>query len=107
MPFPESVHRLPHRALAGIDVYVHDDGRSQVLFMELPPDRPAAEVARHTHDVEFGIVVEGAIEMNLDGRVERHGPGSSHLIPAGLPHSFRFEPGTCSIHYFVERRVPL
>jgi quercetin dioxygenase-like cupin family protein len=107
MPFPESVRRLPKTSLAGVDVYVHDGGTSQVLFLELPVGRPAVEVPTHAHDVEYGIVVEGEIEMNLDGRRERHVAGSTHWIPKDLPHSFRFLPGTTSIHYFVERRVAL
>lgn len=107
MVFPPSVHQLPRTSLAGIDVYVHDDGRTQVLFMELPDGRPEAVVATHTHDVEWGVVVEGEIVMTIDGREERHRAGTTHLIPAEIPHSFRFLPGTSSVHYFVERRVAL
>ncbi len=107
MPFPESVRRLPRTTLSGIDVYVHDDGRTQVLFMELAADRTEVTVPTHTHDVEWGVVVEGSIEMTIDGRVEEHGPGAVHLIAARVPHSFRFRPGTSSVHYFVERRVAL
>lgn len=107
MPFPEGIRRLPKTELAGADVYVHDDGTSQILFIEVPRDRPAAVVPNHTHDVEWGFVVEGEIEMTLGGRVERHAAGSTHLIPKDLPHSFRFAPGTSSVHYFVERRVRL
>ena len=59
MPFPESIHALPKASLLGVDVYVHDNGSSQVLFMELPADRPEVLVPTHTHDAEWGIVVEG------------------------------------------------
>ncbi|MCI4323430.1 MAG: cupin domain-containing protein [Thermoplasmata archaeon] len=107
MPFPSTVRNLPKTNLHGIDVFVHDDGRTQVLFMELPRNRPEATVPVHTHDDEWGIVVEGEIEMNLAGQIERHGPGSTHWIQRDLPHSFRFAPGTSSIHYFIERRVTL
>lgn len=107
MPFPESVRRLPKGNLAGIDIYIHDNGSSQVLFFELPPGRPEVSVPIHTHDVEWGVVVEGRIDMTIDGRTEAHPAGTTHWIPAQVPHSFRFHPGTSSIHYFVERRVPL
>jgi mannose-6-phosphate isomerase-like protein (cupin superfamily) len=107
MPFPDSIRRLPRTELSGIDVYVHDAGSSQVLFMELPSGRTAVEVPTHTHDVEWGVVVEGRIDMVIDGRAEPHPAGSQHLIPARVPHSFRFHPGTSSVHYFVERRVSL
>lgn len=107
VPFPAGVRQLPRSALGGADVFIHDDGRTQILFIEVPVTQPAVTVPTHTHDVEWGIVVEGTIEMTIDGQVERHSAGSTHLIPAGVPHSFRFEPGTSSVHYFVERRVPL
>ena len=107
MPFPVGVRTLPKADLAGADAYVHDNGSTQVVFLEVPVGRPEVVVPTHTHDVEWGIVVEGMIEMTLGDRLERHGPGSTHLIPSQLPHSFRFQPGTCSIHYFVERRVPV
>jgi quercetin dioxygenase-like cupin family protein len=107
MPFGPPVTGLPKTSLAGIEVYVHDDGRSQILFMELPIGQADAVVATHTHGVEWGTVVEGEIEMTIDGKLEVHRAGTQHLIPAGVPHSFRFRPGTISIHCFGERRVTL
>lgn len=106
MSFPESIRRLPRTKLAEATVYVHDGPGSQVLFIEAPPDREVV-VPVHTHDVEWGFVVEGEIAMDLNGKVERHPAGSQHWIPKDLPHSFRFAPGTMSVHYFVEKRVPL
>ena len=107
MPFPETVRRLPRTDLQGADVYVHDDGRTQVLFIEVARNRPEVVVPTHTHDTEWGIVVEGEIVMSFPDRTEVHSAGSTHLIPGKIPHSFRFRPGTSSIHYFIERRVPL
>ena len=105
MPFPASIHALPKSELAGADVYVHDNGRTQVLFIEVPLGHPEVLVPTHTHDVYWGVVVEGAIDMTLGDKQEHHAAGSTHWIPAQLPHSFRFHPGTASVHYFVERRV--
>lgn len=105
MPFPETVRRLPKTSLAGADVYVHDAGTTQVLFIEVPAGHPAVTVPTHTHDAEWGFVVEGSIEMIFPDRTERHLPGQTHWIPSQVPHSFRFAPGTSSVHYFVERRV--
>ncbi|MHB8352660.1 MAG: cupin domain-containing protein [Thermoplasmata archaeon] len=105
MPFPEAIRRLPYVNLSGADVFVHDSGATQVLFMEVPTDRAAVIVPTHVHGVEWGVVVEGEIEITLGEHVEPHPAGSTHLIPAGLPHSFRFRPGTSSIHYFEERRI--
>lgn len=105
MPFPATVRTLPKTDLGGADVYVHDGPGTQVLFIELPTGRAPVTVPTHVHDDEWGIVVEGNIEMTIGERTESHGPGATHFIPRGTPHSFRFSPGTCSVHYFVERRV--
>jgi len=107
MPFPPSVRALPRTSLGGADVYVHQAGTTQILFIEVPMGRSPVEVPTHTHDVEWGVVVEGRIDMTFPDRTEHHGPGDTHLIPRGVPHSFRFQPGTASIHYFVELRVNL
>lgn len=105
MPFPETIRALPYASLLGIDVYVQESAAGQVLFMELPAGRAPVVVPTHTHGEEWGIVAEGEIEMTLGDRPERHPAGAIHCIPAGLPHSFRFHPGTSSVHYFAERRV--
>ncbi|MCI4348222.1 MAG: cupin domain-containing protein [Thermoplasmata archaeon] len=107
MPFPETIRRLPKTSLAGMDVFVHEAGTTQILFIEVPPDHPAVDVPTHTHDAEWGIVVEGEITMTFPDRTETHSAGMTHWIPARVPHSFRFAPGTSSVHYFVERRVTL
>ncbi len=106
MSFPEPIRRLPRASLQEATVFVHDGPGTQVLFIEAPEDRPVT-VPTHTHDVEWGFVVRGEILMDLNGRPESHPAGSEHLIPAGLPHSFRFAPGTESVHYFVEKRIAL
>jgi mannose-6-phosphate isomerase-like protein (cupin superfamily) len=107
MPFPETVRRLPRTSLSGADVFVHDAGTSQILFIEVPAGHPSVTVPTHTHDAEWGIVVEGEITMVFPDHTETHSAGMTHWIPAQVPHSFRFAPGTSSIHYFVERRVSL
>lgn len=107
MPFGEPVTSLPRSHLGAAAVYVHDNGTGQILFIEAPKSGPDVVVPTHTHGDEWGVVVEGEIEMTIAGKVEVHAAGSTHQIPAGVPHSFRFRPGTCSIHCFPERRVPL
>lgn len=105
MPFPETIRRLPKTSLAGADVFVHDGGSTQILFIEVSAGREPVTVPTHTHDAEWGFVVEGSIDMSFPDRTETHRAGQTHWIPPQVPHSFRFAPGTSSVHYFVERRV--
>ena len=46
----------------------------------------------HTHDVEWGFVVEGAIDMTLGDTVERHAAGSTHWIRPNCPIASDFIP---------------
>src|SRR5689334_15655771 len=104
MPFPETIRSLPRTQLAEATVYVHDAPTTQVLFVEAPEDREVV-VPTHRHGAEWGFVVQGEIVFEIDGKSERHPAGSQHWIPKDVPHSFRFAPGTMSVHFFVEKRV--
>ena len=51
---------------------------------------PIGKVAPHSHGEQWGIVVEGEMELTVDGRTRRCGPGDSYHIPAGAVHSANF-----------------
>lgn len=49
-----------------------------------------ALVPRHTHPHEqVGIVVEGGMELGIDGEVQVHQVGDMHIIPGGVKHYAR------------------
>lgn len=52
---------------------------------------PAGQVwADYVHDVdELVMVVQGEVELELDGVVLRPAPGEEVLIPARVPHTVR------------------
>jgi len=48
------------------------------------------ELPKHSHYHEqLGIVIRGEIEFNIDGQVQRLGPGRVYVIPGGVEHSAR------------------
>jgi quercetin dioxygenase-like cupin family protein len=72
---------------------------------------PGALVARHTHPgVEATYLVEGAIEIAIDGQPARQiQPGDAFQVPASLPHSAKNGAAKSILigTYVVEKGKPL
>ena len=72
---------------------------------------PGATVARHTHPgVESGYLVEGGIELTIDGQgTFKLGPGDGFQVPTGVPHGGKNGPAKTVVvsTYVVEKGKPL
>ncbi len=52
--------------------------------------QPRSLAPRHAHEEEqLFVVLEGELELDLDGQVRRLRPGDAALIPSWVPHSAR------------------
>lgn len=95
MPFPEDVlttHAL--RSEDGLVVFfrIHQE-------VDLPP---------HSHRGQWGTVIEGWVELTIDGQTRRYGPGESYDIPSGTIHAVRVPAGAVLVDVFEEPdRYPL
>ena len=62
----------------------------QVVFLDI---EAIGQVAPHSHAEQWGIVVEGEMELTIGGETRRYGPGSRSSSPgawrAGRPGSLR------------------
>ncbi len=72
---------------------------------------PWAPVARHTHPgIESSYVVEGALELSVDGQGTRtFKAGEGFQVPPRTPHSAKGgdKPTTIAITYVVEKGKPI
>lgn len=95
LPFPEDqVRSHAIRSDAGLVVFLHF-----LTDFELPP---------HAHKGQWGTVIEGEVELTIDGETRLYRPGESYDIPAGAVHSARLKAGTKAIDVFEETdRYPL
>jgi quercetin dioxygenase-like cupin family protein len=59
----------------------------------LPPDAFAPPVHRHPSQVEEYEVLEGALEVMVDGHWQTLGTGDSVSVPVNTDHTFRTIPG--------------
>lgn len=90
-PYPELITSLPAidlpAAMKGVRGWLSQGADHQVVFFEI---EPIGEVPPHSHGAQWGIVVEGEMELTIDGQTRCYGPGDSYFIPAGVTHGARF-----------------
>jgi quercetin dioxygenase-like cupin family protein len=72
---------LPMEGVVG-HLMASDDG--QVVFFELPQ---GAAVPLHSHGAQWGIVVEGQIELTIGDETKKYGPGDYYHIADGEQHA--------------------
>jgi mannose-6-phosphate isomerase-like protein (cupin superfamily) len=60
-------------------------------------------VPEHSHGDQWGVVLDGRIDLTIDEIPHTFGRGDTYFIPAGSPHSARIYPGFRAIDFFADR----
>ena len=89
LPFPDDVVRT--------NVLRSDAGLAVFFTFLKDVDLPA-----HAHKGQWGTVLEGSIELTMDGRTRSYHPGESYSIPSGTQHAVRIPAGTVVLDIFEE-----
>lgn len=99
--FPDAIRKLPEASLAiqGARAYLSQAPTHQILFMEFAED---AEVPAHSHAAQFGIVLEGKIELTISGDMRIYAKGERYYIPGGAEHSAKIYAGYADVTFFDE-----
>ncbi|KPK75316.1 MAG: cupin [Phycisphaerae bacterium SM23_30] len=100
--FPEMIKNLPKAdiALSGIKAYLSQGKNHQILFMEFAED---AEVPPHSHQSQWGIVLEGKIDLVIEQEKRTYGKGDRYFIAEGAEHSAKIYAGYADITFFNEK----
>jgi len=109
MPLPEFILNLPAIELpVPEDVVTTNAVRSDaglVVFFSIHKD---LELPAHSHEAQWGTVLEGALELTIGDDTRIYHPGESYSIPSGVVHSARARAGTRVVDVFEEAdRYPL
>ena len=99
MVFPPPIYRLPEADIPfrGARAFLSQSARHQVLFMEFGED---VEVPEHAHEAQWAVVVDGRIDLTIDGVRRTHGRGDRYFIPAGVVHSAHIHAGYADVTFF-------
>ena len=82
-----------HAPIPGITGHVQLGTELSAALFRLGPD---AVVPRHHHvNEEFGQVLEGSLELEVDAQISRLVAGDGFLIPGNVPHGAVAGPEGC------------
>jgi quercetin dioxygenase-like cupin family protein len=101
--YPEVITRLPEADLpfAGVKAWILQADTQQLIFFEFEAN---AKVPEHSHGYpQWGMVIDGKMELTINGKPRICEKGDEYLIPAGAKHFARFLSRTRVMDFFSEK----
>ena len=100
--FPEAITGLPEADIRfkGVKGWIAQGDNHQIVFFEI---ESSAEVPEHSHNAQWGIVVEGEMELTIDGKAKVYRKGDEYFIPPQAKHSAKFQTKCRIIDFFTDK----
>lgn len=100
--FPKPIVDLPEADIPinGIKAFLSQGINHQIIFMEFSED---VDLPEHSHESQWGIVLEGKIDLIIDGVKRTFIKGDRYFIPKGIIHSGKIYAGYADITFFNQR----
>lgn len=88
--FPEIIESLPDADIPfrGVRAKLLQAGEHQVVFFDI---EPIGEIPPHKHGAQWGVVLEGEMDLTIGGSTRTYRKGDSYFVPAGVTHSAVFK----------------
>ena len=61
------------------------------------------ELPEHSHEAQWGVVLEGRIDLTIDGAKHTYTKGDRYFIPKGVKHSGKIYAGYADISFFNQK----
>jgi len=100
--FPEIIDRHPNADIPidGLISKLIQAGDQQFVFMEFEED---VEVAEHAHNAQWGVVLEGEMELTIQGVPRTLSKGDSYYIEKDVVHSAKIKKGYKDLTLFDQK----
>lgn len=101
--FPDVIKLLPEADIKfkGVKAWILQSEKHQLLFFEM---EPSAHVPEHSHDYpQWGIMIEGEMELVIEGKARICKKGDEYVIPTHAKHYARFLTKSRVIDLFSEK----
>ena len=100
--FPEIVTNLPEAdiPIEGVHSHLFQGENQQFVFMSFESD---AEVPEHAHEAQWGVILNGEIELTVDGKQHVFKKGDTYFIPKDVKHSARIRKGYRDLTLFDQK----
>ena len=101
--FQEPILNLPEAdiPLEGIEAHLLQGEKSQVVFMEFSKD---VDIPEHSHESQWEIVVNGKVDLDVEGVKKTYKKGDTFFIPKDVKHSGKVYAGYASVAFFNEKQ---
>jgi len=100
--FPEIITNLPEAdiPIKGLHSHLFQGENQQLIFMSFEND---VEVPEHSHEAQWGVVLDGEIELTIDGKDYTFTKGDTYFIPKHVKHSARIRKGYKDLTLFNQK----
>lgn len=97
--FPDVVTKHPAADIPidGISSHLVQAGQQQFVFMHFDKD---AEVPEHSHEAQWGVVLDGTMELTIAGQKRIFKKGDSYFIGKDIKHSAKIKKGYTDLTLF-------
>jgi len=101
--YPEAITHLPEAefAIKGGRAWISQSVTHQIVFFEVAA---GLDLPRHSHSYpQWGIVIEGKMELTVDGKSNVYQKGDEYLVPIGAVHCAHFLEKSRVMDFFSEK----
>ena len=100
--FPKPIRNLPEVEMPfeKYEAYLSQGEDHQIIFMRFDED---VDLPEHSHEDQWGIVLEGRIELIIDGVKNTYTKGDRYFIAKGVKHSGRIFAGYADMTFFNQK----
>lgn len=100
--FPEPVLNLPQAdiPIKGCTAFLSQSTNHQIIFMTFTED---ADLMPHSHKSQWGIVLEGRIDLEIGGVLKAYHKGDRYYIPENTVHSGKIYAGYTDMTFFNQK----
>ena len=100
--FPEIITNLPEAdiPIEGLRSYLFQGEGQQFVFMSF---ERSIKVVEHSHTAQWGVVLDGEMELSIDGKKYVLTKGDTYFIPSNVKHSARVKKGYKDLTLFNQK----
>ncbi len=88
--YPDFIRQFPEVdvPLEGVRGWLLSGGEKQMVMFDIDP---IAQVPPHSHCAQWGLMVDGEMELTIGGETKNYRKGDSYYIPEGVMHAAKFQ----------------
>ena len=100
--FPEIITNLSEAdmPIEGVHSYLFQGENQQFIFMSF---ENYVEVPEHSHEAQWGVILDGEIELTIYGNKCTFAKGDTYFIPKDVKHSARIRKGYKDLTFFNQK----